>query len=87
MGICNVLFRAKQGLYLGSRVIYYGFWVYLSRASKFSSLLSSVTQVTSPCVTKSKESCWLPDGHAGPTNSTVRLDCGYQVNQCLHGQK
>ena len=38
------LFRAKRGLYSGLRVVSYGFWAYLSRASKFSYLLSSVTQ-------------------------------------------
>ena len=39
---------------LGSRVVSYGFWAYLSRASKFSFLLSSATQATSPCVADSK---------------------------------
>ena len=43
-----------RGLYSGSRVVSYGFWTYLSRASKFSFLLSSATQATSPCVTGSK---------------------------------
>ena len=31
------------------------------------------------------KSCGLP--HARPTNSTVRLDCAYWVNQCSRGQK
>ena len=48
------LFRAKRGLYSGSKVVSYGFWAYLSRASKFSLLLSSATEATSPCVTESK---------------------------------
>ena len=47
-------FRAKQGLYLGTRVVLYGFRAYLSRAPKFSFLLSSATQATSPCVAVSK---------------------------------
>ena len=34
------------------------------------------------------KSCGLPqDDLARPTNSTVWLDCGYQVNQCSRGQK
>ena len=41
-------------LYLGSRVVWYGFWAYLSRTSKFSFLLSLATQATSPCVAESK---------------------------------
>ena len=48
------LFRAKRGLYSGSKVVSYGFWAYLSRASKFSLLLSSATRATSPCITESK---------------------------------
>ena len=47
-------FRAKQRLYSGSRVVSYGFRAYLSRAPKFSFLLSSATQATSPCVAELK---------------------------------
>ena len=48
------LFRAKRGLYSGSRVVSYGFWAYLSCASKISFSPSSVTRAMSPCVAESK---------------------------------
>ena len=37
-----------------ARVSSYGFWAYISRASKFSFLLSSAIQATSPGATASK---------------------------------
>ena len=76
----------KRGFYLGSRVVSYGFTAYLSRASIFSFLLSSVTQTTSPCATESKAVAPLKMVMQG-LQTTVWLDCAYRVNQFSHGQK
>ena len=58
---------------------------YLSRASKFSFLLSSATQATSPCVAESKAVASLEMVMQGlQTLATVRLDCAYRFSR---GQK
>ena len=49
MGINNIYDSEPSEVSTRARVVSYGFMVYLSRASEFSFLLSSVTQATSPC--------------------------------------
>ncbi len=64
----------------------YGFWVYISRASKFSSLLFSETQATSPGAAASKVLPSLKVIMQG-LHSTIQLDCAHPVNQYLRVQK
>jgi hypothetical protein len=67
----TIIIPSEARFLLGLRVSLYGFRAYFSRASKFSFLLFSATQATSPGATVSK----LPQGdHARPINSTVLLD-------------